>query len=163
MFTSVLICCDGEWKFKSQMVFLLTYVLLKFLPQHIIHCSDQLWYISTIFTIKYIKSLIFRVRPYVLDFLSTGLIRKNRPFRCNTLLVFKCFQRLRISCSFFTIFHQKRTCYCKVLEAPKIQKVSHSKALASKIIRKKFRSLISCHSWEIKWFLFNELTVHLLS
>ena len=41
-----------------------------------------------------------------------------RAFKCDTLWVSKCFQRLRISRSFFTIFHQKWTCYCKVLEAP---------------------------------------------
>jgi hypothetical protein len=37
------------------------------------------------------------------------------------------------------------------------QKVSHSKALASKSICEKFRSLISCHFWEIRWFIFNAL------
>jgi hypothetical protein len=41
-----------------------------------------------------------------------------------------------------------------------IQKVSHLKGLVSKIICTKFLSPISCHSWEIGWFIFNELTVH---
>jgi hypothetical protein len=40
-----------------------------------------------------------------------------RAFKCDTLWVPECFQRLGISRSFFTIFHQKWTCYCKVLEA----------------------------------------------
>ena len=40
-----------------------------------------------------------------------------RAFKCDTLWVPECFQRSRISRSFFTIFHQKWTCYCKVLEA----------------------------------------------
>ena len=40
------------------------------------------------------------------------------------------------------------------------QNVSHLKALASKSICTKFLSPISCHSWEIRWFIFNELTVH---
>ena len=39
-------------------------------------------------------------------------------------------------------------------------KVSHLKALVSKSICRKFLSPISCHSWEIRWFIFNELTVH---
>jgi hypothetical protein len=38
--------------------------------------------------------------------------------------------------------------------------VSHLKALASKSICTKFLNPISCHSWEIRWFIFNELTVH---
>jgi hypothetical protein len=45
-----------------------------------------------------------------------------RVFKCDILWVPESSQRLRISCSFFTIFHQKWTCYCKVLEAPKNSK-----------------------------------------
>ena len=40
------------------------------------------------------------------------------------------------------------------------QNISHLKVLASKSIRTKFLSPIFCHSWEIRWFIFNELTVH---
>jgi hypothetical protein len=46
-----------------------------------------------------------------------------RAFKCDTLWVPECFQRLRISRSFFTIFDQKWTCYCKVLEAPTNSKI----------------------------------------
>jgi hypothetical protein len=55
-----------------------------------------------------------------------------RAFKCDTLWVRECFQRPRISCSFFTIFHQKWTCYCKVLEAPKNSKSITFKSLCIK-------------------------------
>jgi hypothetical protein len=49
------------------------------------------------------------------------------PFNSDTLWVPECFERLRKSCSFFTIFHQKWTCYCTVLEAP--TKGAYSKSI----------------------------------
>ena len=62
---------------------------------------------------------------------------------------------------FSQFFIKNEHAIVKFWKPQQIQKVSHSKALASKIIiYKNFRSLISFHSWEIRWFIFNELTVH---
>jgi hypothetical protein len=87
-----------------------------------------------------------------------------RAFKWDTLRVPECFQRLRVSCSFFIILKKKWTCYFKVLEAPtksksiKICKLLHQRW--SYLENFGALILILCHFWEIRWFIFNELTVH---
>jgi hypothetical protein len=75
-------------------------------------------------------------------------------------LILKGSRNKRGKLSFFAIFHRNEHAIVKFWKPQQIQKVSHRKALASKIICTQFLSPIFRHSWEIRWFIFNELTVH---
>jgi hypothetical protein len=84
-----------------------------------------------------------------------------RAFECDTFWICWGFQNLTIADSFFVKNCEKWTWYSKSLEAPGTHNVSHLKAPASiKSICTKCLSPISCNSWEIRWFIFNELTVY---
>ena len=61
---------------------------------------------------------------------------------------------LEYNVHFSQFFTKNEHAIVKFWKLQQIQKVSHPKALASKIVCTKFRSLIFCHSWEIRWTFF---------